>query len=172
MTYVGGLRARLIKESIFQTVHDSLDALGWFDTGRKHTPITFSDTTVPDSDSVQKNTLVLNDWDASELEGEMGSLFTEFRSIYYLDFYAESDAIGVHMSQDLKDILAGRMSSIGRSSPTISVVDYTIATPAEIFVVQIENIFVDRPEVFTFQWQRHQRSVRFEVVDNYTDDSE
>jgi hypothetical protein len=76
------------------------------------------------------------------------------------------------MSKDLKDILAGRMSSIGRSAPIISVVDYTIATPAEIFVVQIENVLVDRPEVFTFQWQRHQRSVRFEVVDNYTDDSE
>jgi hypothetical protein len=81
-TYVGGLRARLIKESIFQTVNDSLDALGWFTAGRKHLPITFLDTTVADSDSVQKNTLVLNDWDSTEFENEMGSLFAGFRSIY------------------------------------------------------------------------------------------
>ncbi len=172
MIYVGGLRGRLIRESIYQAVNTALDDLGWFDAGRKHTPIQFIPTGVDDNENIDKNVLVLADWDLADFPEEMGSDLAEHRTTYYLDFYAEDDAIGLHMGQDLRDIMAGRITAIGRNAPRVDVYDWTMATPSVIFTVQIEDILIDRPEVFERPWQRFLRSVRFDVVDYYGNDED
>lgn len=149
----------------------SIDALGWFDAGRNHLPLQFLPTSVDDRDAVTLNTATLSDWDANEEYDELGSLMSDFRTTYYVDFYPENDAIAIHFAQDIKDILGGRISAIGRERPDLEVFDYSQATPTSLFFVQLENPVIDRPTVFERPWMRYMRSIRFDVVDTYgTDD--
>jgi len=41
MSPVGGFRARLIKDNLYNTINDGLAALGWFDSGRAHKAVEF-----------------------------------------------------------------------------------------------------------------------------------
>lgn len=170
--YVGGLRARLIRESVYRTLYSSLDALGWFDDVPNRLPVTFEPTSVDIEERVEKNTASMTDWDTTETPEEMGSDLAEHRWTYYVDFFAENDAVGIHFATDVKDILSGRMTAIGRVRPTASVYDFTAATPTEIFTVGFERILVDRPENYRKPWTRFQRSIRFDVVDHYENDED
>ena len=38
-TPVGGIRYRLIKDNLEMMLRDSLDSIGWFNSGRKHAPV-------------------------------------------------------------------------------------------------------------------------------------
>lgn len=167
-TIVGGLRARLIYDSIKIEIERSITALGWFDAGRQHSPVTFVAIPVDDSQEVAFNTLSLATGDMPvSTPLELGSDYSEYRRSYYLDFYAESQSIGEHLTFDCKDILEGRMPSISRSAPTIEVYDYTQATPPVIATVEIEQVSVDRGNVFNFPWQKFWYQCSFEVVDAY-----
>lgn len=168
--YVGGLRARVIRESVYQEVRRALTALGWFDSGRRHLPITFLDEAVPNREEVALNTAALSDEAHSEVEEELGSNLAEHRWTYYIDFYGESDALATHVAHDIRDILGGRFNSVGRTSPTIPVYDYSIATPDFLFYVGIENILVDRAHNFPSARLAHWYAIRFEIVDNYADE--
>lgn len=172
MTYVGGLRARLVHESIYRGIYDALDELGWFDTDRNHLPVQFLSTGVADEEKVAKNTAALTVFDVSELAEEMGSNLTENRWTYYVDFYAENEAIGTHFITDIKDIVGGRFPSISRDGPYFDVWDYTQATPTQIFTVQIEEVMTDRPSVYERPWQRYFRVCRFDVIDVYGDEND
>lgn len=165
--YVGGLRKRLIRESLYRTINDSLDLLGWFDSGRYHSPITFTSEPVKDFQKVEVNTGALADLDHGELDDELGSLQAIHRWTMYFDFFGENDAVSLHIAGDVKDIMGGRMPSIGRSDPSLTVLDYTQATPPELFTVQVESIIIDRPTVFDRQFQAHWYTVRFDLVDYY-----
>lgn len=164
---VGGLRARLIKDSLYHCVHDSLAALGWFDPGRRHTPLTFTGTTIDRNVSIPFNTLALSDESLHESEEELGSQFALHRTVYYCDFYAENAEIAKHVINDVRDILGGRMSTIGRDDPHVDVYDYSQATPPHIFSVQIENLVVDRAHDFPKPWLVHWYALRFDVLDYY-----
>lgn len=168
--YVGGLRARLIRESIFQELQTSLAALGWFDTNRRHKPITLLDEAVPDREQVLVNTAALTDTNEIETDEEVGSNLAEHRWTFYLDFYGESDALATHFVHDVRDLLRGRFPSIGRTDPSIPVYDWTQATPSYLFRVQIENMVVDRAQNFTSPRLAHWYALRFEVVDVYADE--
>jgi hypothetical protein len=170
MTVVGGLRARLIRDSIYHALYDAVDDLGWFDVGRRHKPIVFTGAAVANDEEIALNTVALSDEDLSELDLELGSTGVETRWTYYVDFYAEDDSIGKHFIHDIRDILGGRMSSIGRDHPNVVVYDYRMATPGSMFVVQLENIEVDRAHDFPKPWQKHWYACRFDVVDAYYDD--
>jgi hypothetical protein len=169
---VGGLRAQLIRESIYQCLHGSLSNLGWFDPGRRHKPISFPGVTETNENEIPINRIALNDEDNFGFDLEMGSTAVETRWTYWIDFYAENDSLGKHVIYDVRDILGGRMSSIGRSDASIAVYDYTIATPAEVFKVQIEDVVVDKAHDFPKPYQKHWYACRFTVVDAYHDDSE
>lgn len=163
----GGLRARLIRDSIYHVLFDGLADLGWFDSGRQHRAISFPGTVVDQHTEIPMNTLALVDEDQSEVEGEMGSNLGDFRWTYYVDFYAEDDVIGKHLIYDVRDILAGRMVGVGRTDSSVAVLDYTLATPTQVFVVQLEDIIVDRAHDFPKPWQRNWYACRFTVLDSY-----
>lgn len=167
MTYVGGLRARLIHEAVYQGINDALTDLGWFDSGRNHSTVTFLSTGVDDEETVEKNTAALTAFSVVEAEEEMGSLLTENRWTYYVDFYAENEAIGTHFITDIKDIVGGRMPSVSRDRPHFDVYDYTQATPTHLFYVEVEDIILDRPSVYERPWHRYLRICRFDIVDSY-----
>lgn len=173
MVYVGGLRARLVKESLFNMFHDALESLDWFDSGRQHQPVTMRSFEVPDDEEIPLNTVVLIDEDANAVEIEMGSRYSEHRWTFYVDVYAESDAMGVHLAHDVKDILEGRMPTIGRSSNTFDVIDYTAdaATPIVIAYAEIDEVSVQKAHGFPKPWQRHWYSVPMLVTDFYDDET-
>lgn len=171
-TIVGGLRARLIKDSIYNCINDALEALGWFDAGRQHAPINFTAIVTPNDTEIPLNTLALADESMHNSDLELGSNFVETRWLYYVDFYAENDIIGKDLINDVRDILGGRMSTIGRGDASVHVYDYRYhSTPPILFTVAIEDLFVDRAHDFPKVWQKHWYACRFNVVDAYGDET-
>lgn len=171
MTIVGGLRQRLIRESIYRELYRALQARGWFATGRKHKTITFPGVTETNENEIPLNRLALVDEDMVEFEYEMGSNAVQTSWTFWVDFYAENESLGKDVINDVRDILAGRMSSIDRAAPIIQVYDYTLATPAPIFKVEIEDIVVDRAKDFPKPYQKFWYACRFTVSDAYGDEA-
>ncbi len=169
---VGGLRAQLIRESVYQELWRALSELGWFDSGRRHKPITFPGVTETNENEIPLNRIALVDEDVFEFEYELGNTAIEAHWTFWVDFYAENESLGKHVIYDVKDILGGRMSTIDRAKPRIPVYDWTLATPQEIFAVQIEDIVVDRAKDFPKPYQKHWYACRFTVVDAYGDESD
>lgn len=170
MDVVGGLRARLIRESLFRTVEQSLTDLDWFNSGNPTLPITFDSRSRNQDEQIMINTLTLSDENTSGTPVELGSQLSEERWSMYIDFYADSDALGLHLIRDVKDILEGRISLIGRTDPSFDVFDYRQATPPILFRCQIENVTVDRAHGFLKPWLEHWYACSFTVVDYYSRD--
>lgn len=171
---VGGLRARLLKESLFNMINDSLTSLGWFDTGRQHRPVVFRDHGVPDDEEVVPNMVALADDDVQDSDMELGSNFSEHQWTFYVDVYAENDAIGIHLSNDVKAILEGRIRAIGRFNNFFDLVDYsaTAATPIIFGSAEITGVSVQRAHGFSKPFQKHWYSVPMLVSDYYGDDAD
>lgn len=165
MAYVGGLRARLISESLANMIHDSLEALGWFDAGRDHREINFRTVEYNPDQEIPLNTLIIADLDTTSSDEELGSRLSEFRWNFFVDFYGEDKAVALHMIRDVAAIVDGRMPSIGRHDPCFDVYDYTQATPSPIFTCEIENVDVDRAHDFPKPWQKYWYSCSFTVLD-------
>lgn len=170
MAYVGGLRQRLIHDSLWNMITTSLDELGWLDSGRDHMPIILRASPVPLDEEIRLNTIALSDENIVERDDELGSLMAEHRQTYYVDFFAENEAIGKHLINDIRAIIAGRFTTIGRSRPEFAVYDYTQATPPVIFHCELEDVVVDRARDFPKPWQRFWYVCRFDVVDHYADE--
>lgn len=164
---VGGYRYRMIRDSLYNCLKDSLADLGWFDDGRPHGPIHFPGRQYHNDEEIPVNTLVLADEDMYEIPVELGSNMVETAWQFYVDFYAESDSLGRIMAHDVRDILAGRMPAIGRTYPHVQVYDYGVATPNPVFFVDIDGIVVDRGRSMPKPWLKHWYTVGFEVIDAY-----
>lgn len=167
---VGGLRARLIRESLFKTVHESLADLGWFDPTRPHLPVRFVSRAQNHNEQIVQNTAALSDENMNGEELELGSGLTEYRWTFYIDFFADSDALGLHFIRDVKDILEGRMTAIGRNNAAFDVYDYTQATPPILFSCLIDEVEVAKSHGFLKPWLEHWYACGFVVVDHYNRD--
>lgn len=169
--YIGGLRSRLVKDSLFAMVEQALRDLGWFDSDRDHSPIVFVADDLSESESVVLNTLSLSDEDSFTLDLELGSNLVEERWSFVLDFYGEDKAIGVHLVNDLKAILGGRMASIGRTDSSFVVYDFSSPLPGGgfpvLFTVEVEDIEVGRSRGWSKPFQRHWYYLAFSVVDYF-----
>lgn len=172
MAVVGGLRARLIRESLYQMVNDALTNMGWFDPARRHQPVTFNGRPYNADQEIPINTLVLSDERTRTDEQELGSMLGEHRWGFYLDFYAENDALGLQLIRDVKDLIEGRIASAGRTRPNFPVYDFRQATPPTLFYCDIEDAFIDRAVDFPKPYQRHWYACRFDVVDAYDNESD
>lgn len=171
MTVVGGLRARLVRDSLYRTVEDGLRLLGWFDPARGHAPVNMRSTPVDDDEELPPNTLVLVDEDtAAPVEAELGSNLAEHAWAFVLDFYAEDPTLGLHLIRDVRDLLDGRMPSIGRGRASFEVRDWTQSPAPVLFRCEIEDVEVDRGRAGPARWQRHWFGCAFDVVDRYGDD--
>lgn len=168
--YVGGLRARLIRDSLFYMLRDALTDLGWFVPHASRRTIVFVAEPTQTDEAVPLNTVALADDDMRGDDIELGSSLAEHSWGFFLDFYAENDPIGLHLIRDVKDILEGRMASIGRTGPNLAVLDWTLATPAQIFVCDIEEVRTARSHDFPQAWLRHWHSCSFTIVDTYANE--
>lgn len=165
-TIVGGLRLRLIRLSVYNMVNDALDQLGWFDGDRRHATVNVSDGPF---DEITYNAVALTYDPIDDEDVEMGSNLQENTWTGYADVYAESDALGLHLAGDIRDILRGKMPSIGCYRPQVVVYDYTMATPPELFICEIEGVVLDKARDSKHpNWY----SVRFDLVDAYGDEDD
>jgi len=171
--YVGGLRLRLIKESYFNMVKDALEDLGWFEEGRNHLPISVVPEQVDNSVEIKANIVGISTEDLDEEEAEIGSNLTKNSWEVYADILAEDEAIGIHLSGDIRDILSGKFASIGRTRPNLEVKDLTPNNDETIFTCSLENIQLNRVRDWdTGSYNKYWWVVACIVVDHYYDDSE
>lgn len=171
MTYSGGLRHRLIRDSVYKYVVNGLTTLGWFNDEPWHLAITVRPDAVSDNEEIVLNVLALADEGILSIDQELGSYFAEHRWNVYWDFYAESETIGLAVIHDIRDILDGRYPSIGITQAQCPVLDFTQATPSQIFTVDFEDVQVDRAHGFPKEWQRVWFSCNFTIVDYYGSES-
>lgn len=173
MGYVGGQRARFIKDSLYFMVYDALDELGWFDLDLEDT-VEFVPNPIDPLTEIVPVKIALEDDDDNSFDLEMGSNFTEFRWRFYIDVYGNPDHKddALHLATDIRDILQGRFPSLGRTAPILHVLDYDMATPVEIFVCEIENIDKERVPYGFKPWLKAWYSISFAVIDTYTDEDD
>lgn len=165
---VGGVRSRLIRQSLYTMLSEALEALGWSDTSTFD--LTFIDAPFGNDDVITLNTLALSSDDIVGDEVELGSNLEEERWTHYLDFYASKESLAMHLAHDLRDILRGKMASINRNDSTLTVYDWRAATPPELFTVFIEDVVCEPIRDGTKPWQKHWYVIRFDTVDTYGDE--
>lgn len=160
----GGLRDRLLFESFHAMIKDALTEIGWFQSGRQHKPINFVTTAVDLDKEIPDNTLAVSTEDLDDEPAELGSTLTFDRVMAWVDFYAESDALGRHLQGDVRDILRGKMESIDRTDPSFMVVDMREPDPKpELFLVEIENVATVRDK--RPGGQRHWYAVSCDLIE-------
>lgn len=169
----GGLRDRLLLDSVRHRVLAGLTALGWFEdvtlnTPVKHEPINWRTTPVPESDPVPPNTLIVLPSDNSYVDMETGSDLSEDTHDYWIDFYGQSTAISTHMMGDIRDILRGIYADAGYGDGnTLDVCDWdTDPTGATVLfnadIEQVEIIVSHNPSK---DYERFWQAASFRVVE-------
>lgn len=166
----GGLRTRMIFDNLYTVINGGLSDLGWYGSGRRHQPITTVVEAQDITHVVAVNTLALSDENVATELWELGSTLSQDTRYYYVDFFGESDAVAKHLIGDVRDILLGKLSSIGRTSPTLQVYDLRQATPPLLFECDVVNVRVDRSHDYEHPWLRHWYSIQFALFDYYTND--
>lgn len=167
MSYTGGVRYRLIFDSLYYMLNDSLEDLGWFNSVPSHKDVTFPYESVENDTEIALNTITISDSGLDDREFELGSNMGQITWTLYVDFYAEDKPTGIHVINDIKDILLGRMADIGRDHAVLEVFDYSLATPVEIFYCTIEDVIVDKAVDFPEAYRKNWYTCRFTLVDHY-----
>lgn len=169
MMYAGGLLFRLISDNFYNHVEESLDSLGWFQAGRNHKTVVMRPDPVDDNEEVRPNLIAFSPEDVDDEDVELGSNFSENRFLHYIDIYAESKSVGLHLAGDVRDILRGKFSGLGRTDG-FDVLDLSQATPSTVLSCEIENVFMDRSRFYEKPFQKFWWVVGCELVFSYTDD--
>lgn len=170
MTISGGLRARFIQDSIRIQIIGGLADLGWFDTDRRHAPLRYRAKPAEWADEIERNTFAITMEDVDDSPSEMGEGTTDDLRVFYIDFFAENDSVGYHFVGDCSAIIDGRLPSIGRTGPVFDIYDLRQATPASFVQVDVERVVTDRVEAQPRPWQRYWHYVRFDILDDHSDD--
>jgi hypothetical protein len=145
--YEGGLLDRVVFDSFVRMVRESLDQLGWFDVAASgRTPLTLLTTPVEFHDEIPTNAAIIQFEDHYDDPGEIGSTLTFDRTMAWVDIYPESLALGRHLAGDVRDILRGKMPSIGRDDPSFEVLDLPggVDPPPVLFLVDITDVEIHR----------------------------
>jgi len=181
VSYGGGVRARFIYDSLWYMLKGSLGLLGWFNPTvtdippgtRQNLPVQFLARQLDWTQPITLNTLAFAPDDVSSEEKELGSIMMEDVWVYYCDIFAESEAISLQLAGDMKDILWGKMSAVGRTfGPTVDILDLDQPGHYKIGYVEIANVTATRSPNVAQRWQQFLRVVRFEVCDWYILDND
>ncbi len=161
-TLEGGLRDRMIHESALQAIKAQLTTLGWFAPGRQHSDITVIDEYPDDKAEIALNTIAISMGDGDGYLVEMGSPMENHEQLLFVDVYAESDALGRHVSGDIYSYL--------KKVERIQVYDYSQATPTAEFWAHIEeeDVIKRRGGTVTVAWKKHWYVVALTVTDGRT----
>lgn len=173
----GGLRTRLIGDSVRITIVGALTSLGWFDGTihdtppgpRRHLPLRYVPSPLPWTESVEANLIAISTEDTRDEELGLGG-DVEDHIRMYADVFAQSDELGWQIAGDIHAILNGKMPHIGRHMAAIDVYDLRQPTPAPFTQVDVEAPLIDRAESESREWRNRWFMVRFDLVDEYHDE--
>lgn len=175
MGIAGGLRARLIRDNMYDVVNDGLTELGWMNDDRPHNPVEVRIDQVPHGEVAEPNIVVVTAEDLFESPMEMGSLAGQHTWMYYIDVYAEDNILGMALATDIRDILQGRFtSSVSRIGPDVDVYDLRLdlATPHRLFSVEIENVDMNKSRAYEQPYEKFWWVVDFQLLDFYTSEED
>jgi hypothetical protein len=171
----GGLRARLVLDSVRFGVLSTLQQVGWFDPtvyddppgARTHQPFRYIARPVDWADDIHPNAVSVTGEDLSDEPRGFGTEVQDNTEIY-IDVFAQSDAVGWQVAYDIRDSLLGK--TVGAAGPQIDVYDFRQATPAPFATVDVEVVEVDRSQGQARQWQRQWFMVHLVISDEYIDE--
>jgi hypothetical protein len=174
----GGLRSRLIIDSVRFAVISTLQQRGWFDPTifdsppgvRRHQPLSYISRPVEWSKPVTSNSVAITAEDIYDEPIGFGRDEVEDRFEIYVDVFAQDDPLGWQVAYDIRDSLMGKNPELGSLGPQIDVYDFRQPTPAPFTTVDIAEIRVDRSEGEAREWHRHWFMVYFAVEDDYSDE--
>lgn len=147
MALEGGLRDRMLIESLGNHIETHLNSLGWFDAGREHEAINMITGFPRDTDDVPLNTVAFTVEVAAGEDAEMGSRAEVHATAFFVDMFMENDAIGWHLSGDIYHFL--------KKNPVLAVYDYTDDLEPVDFHVQLSDVDRRKPTRATNPWQRY-----------------
>lgn len=153
----GGLRDRLIHESMLKNLESHLATLGWFDAGREHAPIVMIDEFPDDNAEVVVNTLAVSLGDSDGVPRELGAKSESHEMTIFVDFFAENDSIG----RDVR----GDVYAYFRGNQTQAVYDYSTGGAQFGTVDILDDIEKRKPNRAVNKWQKHWYVVSFTLVD-------
>lgn len=171
MTYVGGLRERLIKENLVAFIESGLDELGWFGADRNHMPVSVTGNHVDVEQEIEPNIVSVSFEDEFFEEMEMGSDLESNLHAVVVDVFAESLSIGQHLKGDVLDLMRGKFTAIS-SDPTLRVYDINQASPTYLFSCYYENFEVERNRFFEKTHNEFWWSIAVDLIDIYQNDAD
>jgi hypothetical protein len=116
----GGLRTRLIGDSLRLAVIAGLEVLGWFDPTiydqppglRQHQPLRYVPRPSKWDVPIAPNCLAISTEDILEDEFGLGDEVADSIRCY-IDIFGEDDPVSWHLTQDIRDLLIGRIGATG-----------------------------------------------------------
>jgi hypothetical protein len=160
MPLEGGLRDRMVIESLGNHIQTHLTALGWFDPLREHKPINVISGFPNDTDEVELNTMAFSVENAFGEDMEMGSDAEVHQTAFFVDMFMEDDAVGWHLSGDVYFFL--------KKNRHLDVFDYSTGGNPVDFKVELMDIDRRKPVRAVNAWQRHWFTVSFVAEDDRT----
>lgn len=175
----GGLRSRLVLDSARIAIIAALEDLGWFDATiydnppgmRRHQPVHYIAKPATWDSEVVLNSFAVTSEDVSDDDIGLGGDI-EDTTRCYIDLFAQDDQFGMHLAADMRDILCGKLPSIGRSGPFVDVYDFRAATPFAFTTVEVADVRIDRAANTTHPWQDYWYMVRYDLIDEYAEEHE
>lgn len=176
-TYVGGLRDRLIHDSVYHLIRNGLETLGWFPGGAqapREYPVNVVAEQLDWSVEIPLNTISVAAYSTSDTEWELGTDLRQNTWAFYVDVFGANEALGLQISGDVRDILRGKFAALSNyaTPETLAVLDYTLATPTLIFTCEVRNVNRDRAVQTTHRWGNYLFSISCVVLDYYTSDAD
>ena len=171
---VGGLRDRLIHESVYRRVQSGLEAIGWMNSGRSHAPLVLIPEQKSWDEELAPNSITVAPADTDDEDWELGSFGSKNTHVFNVDVFGENEALGLQISGDVRDIIRGKFSTQFTNQAQLPVLDWTQGTtsPPTLFMCDIEHVTRDRALNFPHKFQRYLWVIRFEVIDYYTSDAD
>lgn len=174
----GGLRSRLIADSVRLVILAGLGGLGWFDGTvydsppgpRRHRPLRYVPRPLNWDDSLYANAIAISTDDIYDNPLGLGG-DVEDTSEMWVDVFAESDQLGWQLAMDTRDVVLAKFPDLGRTAPVIDVYDLRQATPSPFTQVDVADVQVERAEGEARQWQAHWFMVRVDLEDDYSDEA-
>jgi hypothetical protein len=158
MALEGGLRNRMILESILRAIEADMTTRGWFDAGQ-FSPITIIDEYPDEKSEVALNTMAFSFGDTASAPMELGARAETISFPIFVDFFAESDGLGRHVIGDVYDYVM--------KNQQFTVYDYSQVTPTVEFVVQVMEYSTEmrKPDRAVNAWQKHWYVCAFAIED-------
>lgn len=157
MVLVGGLRDRMVIESLSNHITDELTTLGWFDAGREHEPIVVVTGFPNDTDDVELNTIAFSVEEAMGEDQELGSKSEIHQTSFFVDMFMENDSVGWHLSGDVYYFL--------KKNPHLDIFDYSTGGNPVDFQAELMDVDRRKPTRAVSAWQRHWFTVSFIAED-------